>query len=81
MKYAEKRMTLINYLKLKIEQCDWHGARDCCVDIELLEARFSREAEKTCEEIFKPTANTTSTVVRGQAQEGAHYLRGQTTSP
>lgn len=29
---------LEEYLKVKLQQRDWHGVRDCCVDIEILEA-------------------------------------------
>ena len=29
---------LKEYLKVKLQQRDWHGVRDCCVDIEILEA-------------------------------------------
>jgi hypothetical protein len=34
-----ERDTLIAYLRMKVEQADWHGVRDAAVDIEILEAR------------------------------------------
>lgn len=46
MNPSQSRETLIAYLMLKVELADWHGVRDCAVDIEILEARheahFSR---------------------------------------
>jgi len=31
------------YLQTKLEQRDWHGVRDVCVDIEILEALIKYE--------------------------------------
>lgn len=39
MTYDEHRAALIQYLKAKVDICDWHAVRDACVDIEILEAR------------------------------------------
>lgn len=39
--YLRARDTLIEYLLHKVQVDDWHGVRDCAVDIELLEARHS----------------------------------------
>ena len=39
MTYEEHRRTLIEYLKAKVEQDDWHAVRDAAVDIEILEAQ------------------------------------------
>lgn len=36
---------LEEYLKVKLQQRDWHGVRDCCVDIEILEA-IKKERQK-----------------------------------
>lgn len=35
-----QRQTLIAYARLKLDQQDWHGVRDACVDIEILDARI-----------------------------------------
>ncbi len=36
----ERRKVLIDYLKMKAEMEDWHGVRDACVDIELIDAQI-----------------------------------------
>lgn len=36
-----QKQTLIEYLLVKLAQQDWHGIRDCAVDIELIEARIA----------------------------------------
>lgn len=45
------RKVLIRYLKMKLRQTDWHGVRDCCVDIEIVESQIinliGRANEKT----------------------------------
>lgn len=45
------RKVLIRYLKMKLRQTDWHGVRDCCVDIEIVENQIinliGRNNEKT----------------------------------
>lgn len=38
MTYDEHRATLIQYLKAKVDMCDWHGASDACCDLRELEA-------------------------------------------
>jgi len=46
--FESERAVLIAYLKHKVEKCDWHGVRDCAVDIELLEARHgSKDSTST----------------------------------
>jgi hypothetical protein len=37
--YELHRQTLIAYLRMKVDQEDWHGVRDCAVDIEILDAK------------------------------------------
>lgn len=41
----DQRMILEEYLKVKLQQRDWHGVRDVCVDIEILEALIKKEQE------------------------------------
>lgn len=36
----KQKATLISYLLVKLAQEDWHGVRDCCVDIEVIEAKL-----------------------------------------
>lgn len=36
---VERRRILIEYLHMKADECDWHGVRDACVDLEMLEAK------------------------------------------
>lgn len=38
MTYAEQHAALVQYLKVKAEQGDWHAVRDAAADLELLEA-------------------------------------------
>lgn len=40
-----QKQTLIEYLLVKLAQQDWHGIRDCCVDIELIEAQIAMMKE------------------------------------
>jgi hypothetical protein len=35
----DARQILIDYLKMKVDQADWHGVRDAAVDIEIMEAK------------------------------------------
>lgn len=46
MSYLEQRQILIRYLQAKLEAQDWHGVRDCAVDIEILDARHAGELLK-----------------------------------
>jgi hypothetical protein len=39
LSYEEQREILINDLKAKLQREDFHGVRDACVDIEVLNAR------------------------------------------
>lgn len=39
MTYEQHHEALVQYLKAKVDQQDWHGVRDACVDLEILEAR------------------------------------------
>lgn len=36
---------LEEYLKVKLQHRDWHGVRDVCVDIEILEALMKKESK------------------------------------
>ena len=36
--FAKKREILIAYLKMKTDECDWHGVSDCANDLRVLEA-------------------------------------------
>ena len=38
LKKAKKR--LVKYLEAKLAAQDWHGVRDACVDIEVIEAKI-----------------------------------------
>jgi phosphoserine phosphatase len=38
MTYEEKRERLIQYLKMKVEEADWHGVSDAANDLRVLEA-------------------------------------------
>ena len=41
--YRLERQILLDYLYLKLAQNDLHGARDCIVDIELLDAKHKHD--------------------------------------
>lgn len=41
-----KRDILIEYLKVKVSECDWHGVSDAANDLRVLEAR---EEANVCE--------------------------------
>lgn len=45
MKLTDQIDALRAYLLVKVELQDWHGVRDACVDIELLQMRSQVEAE------------------------------------
>lgn len=36
---------LEEYLRVKLAQRDWHGVRDVCVDIEVIEAKIHERGE------------------------------------
>jgi hypothetical protein len=38
MSYEDQRDILIAYLKMKTDQCDWHGVSDAANDLRELEA-------------------------------------------
>lgn len=35
----ERWLTLVQYLNVKIEECDWHGVSDAANDLRVLEAQ------------------------------------------
>lgn len=37
---AQKRERMINYLKLKVEEEDWHGVADAAMDLREIEAKL-----------------------------------------
>ena len=39
MTYDEHRTALIQYLKAKVDICDWHGVSDAANDLRVLEAQ------------------------------------------
>lgn len=39
--YEQQRQALIEYLKVKVEQCDWHGVSDAANDLRVLEASYA----------------------------------------
>ena len=47
MSYEEQRRILIEYLRMKVEMGDWHGAADACNDLRELDAaeRARREGD------------------------------------
>lgn len=53
MSYEEQRRILVEYLKMKVEQQDWHGVADAAMDLRELEAR---NVKKQC------TCNTAASV-------------------
>lgn len=40
MTYEEKMKILVDYMKLKIEEKDWHGVCDCANDLRELEVEI-----------------------------------------
>lgn len=41
-----RRLILIDYLKEKLKECDWHGVSDAANDIRVLEERIKVLREK-----------------------------------
>ncbi len=41
----DRREVLISYLKMKVEECDWHGVSDAANDIRVLEAEISARTQ------------------------------------
>lgn len=37
---ADQKQKLVQYLFMKASQEDWHGVRDACVDIEIIEVKM-----------------------------------------
>lgn len=42
MSFDEQRAALIAYLKMKVEQADWHGVSDAANDLRVLEAELPK---------------------------------------
>jgi hypothetical protein len=38
MTYEERHAKLVEYLKMKVEEADWHGVSDAANDLRVLEA-------------------------------------------
>jgi phosphoserine phosphatase len=53
MTYEEKRQTLINYMKVKMQEADWHGVSDCANDLRVLEAAHNAKLEARAAEMGK----------------------------
>lgn len=47
MTYDEKVKTMLEYLKLKIEERDWHGVADCAMDLREYEAEQRTKPKRT----------------------------------
>jgi len=45
--YEGQRTALIEYLKVKLDQSDWHGVSDAANDLRVLEAEHSAESQRT----------------------------------
>ena len=41
MNFEEKRKALVEYMRLKIDEGDWHAVSDCANDLRVLEAYHS----------------------------------------
>lgn len=39
MTHEERHLALVAYLKMKVEEADWHGVSDAANDLRVLEAR------------------------------------------
>lgn len=46
MNYAERHNALVEYLKVKVRDADWHGVSDAANDLRVLEAQAPRVAPK-----------------------------------
>lgn len=44
--YVTRRRTLIEYLRMKVDQEDWHGAADACCDLRELDAEERGHQER-----------------------------------
>lgn len=44
--YATQKQILLEYLQVKIAQCDWHGVADVAMDIREMEAATKTEERK-----------------------------------
>lgn len=57
MNYAERRSALVEYLKVKTQECDWHAVSDAANDLRVLEARHENDAQpvpyRTCVHAFR----------------------------
>jgi hypothetical protein len=51
---TDARQVLIDYLKMKVEQEDWHAVRDACVDIEIIEKQLQVPASSISVTLTKP---------------------------
>lgn len=45
MTYEDHHRTLVEYLKAKVDQADWHGVSDAANDLRVLEAQKLAEAK------------------------------------
>ena len=41
-----RREQLISYLKMKVEEEDWHGCADACMDLREIDAKLSMIVDK-----------------------------------
>lgn len=44
--FEARRATLIQYLKVKADQADWHGVSDAANDLRVLEAEHLAESQR-----------------------------------
>lgn len=51
-----RKARLIAYLQMKLDEHDWHGVRDVCVDIEIIEAKLETLSTRPeiSEEVRRP---------------------------
>lgn len=43
---ADRRRVLIEYLRMKADECDWHGVCDAANDLRELEAKYPLEPSR-----------------------------------
>jgi hypothetical protein len=49
--FSDKRKALIEYMKVKLEEGDWHGVSDAANDLRVLEANNSASASPAIEHL------------------------------
>lgn len=71
MRLTDRHSTLVTYLKMKVEEADWHAVSDAANDLRVLEVQTQTEPDKRPTPITAESANSLGILMKrcGECQQ------------